>query len=58
MGEVLVNNDASKLVHLHHRLNDLQIKIINPVIIPVFGKWIMLIVQFVCIKFVLIANEH
>lgn len=58
MGEVLVNNDASKLVRLHHRLNDLQIKMINPVIIPVFGKWIMLTVQFVCIKFVLIANER
>lgn len=46
MGEVLVNNDASKAVCLHRRLNVLQIKMINPVI-PVFGNWIMLIVPFV-----------
>lgn len=46
MAEVLVNNGASKMVRLHHRLNALQIKMINPVI-PVFGNCIMLIVQFV-----------
>lgn len=52
------NNDVSKLACLYHRLNVLQIKMINPVVIPVFGNWIMLIVQFVCINFILIANEH
>jgi len=38
MGEVSVNNDASTLVCLHHRLNVLQIGMINPVIIPFFWQ--------------------
>lgn len=57
MGKVLINNDASKLVWFYHRLNTLQIKIKLPIIL-VFGTSITLIVQFVHIKFVSIANEH